>query len=327
MQNRRLDKFYTKESVVKVCLSCLDLAQYSWILEPSAGAGAFLDYLPPEKSIGIDLRPEPQRKDIIKMDFFTSRPYSDGTCLVVGNPPFGKNCSLAIKFFNHAACFADKIAFILPRTFRKVSVINCLDDNFHLTKEVVLGDNSFFLPDNNLDYDVPCIFQVWEKREEKRKTIEKKLEHPDFNFLTEDKGYTVGSYEITFRENLVKVEKEDFKLYYKLRKKYPLLFPAEKFKKVKENIHWDIEPDFSLRRCGGSAGQVFDNPKECSTPSHHFIKCNIDNVKETFQNLWENKWNLEADPNKEGAKYDTAGNPSISKDEFIREYEKAKEEK
>jgi len=327
LAKHRLDKFYTKESVVKECLSHLDFNQYDWILEPSAGSGAFLDCLPYHKSIGIDLEPDPKRRDIVKMDFFSSNPSSDGICLVVGNPPFGKNCSLAVKFFNHAAHFADKIAFILPRTFRKVFIINSLDDRFHLVKEIVLGDNSFFLPDNNLDYDVPCVFQVWEKRREERKTIEKKLEHPDYNFLTENKGYTVNGYEITFRESTVKVEKKDFKLYNKLRKKYPLLFPVEKLKKVKENIHWDIEPDFALRRCGGSAGQVFNDPKERSTPSHHFIKCNTDGVKEIFQHLWETKWSLKADPNKEGSKYDTAGNPSISKDEFIRAYDKIKEKK
>ena len=37
-------------------------------------------------------------------------------------PPFGKVSSLAIRFFNKCAQFSDVIAFIIPRTFNKVSV-------------------------------------------------------------------------------------------------------------------------------------------------------------------------------------------------------------
>ena len=48
----------------------------------------------------------------------------------LGNPPFGKNCSLAIKFFNKAAEFADLIAFIIPRTFKRISIQNKLNLNF-----------------------------------------------------------------------------------------------------------------------------------------------------------------------------------------------------
>ena len=39
--------------------------------------------------------------------------------LIVGNPPYGKNCSTAINFFNHAVTISDFIAFIIPKTFRK----------------------------------------------------------------------------------------------------------------------------------------------------------------------------------------------------------------
>ena len=42
---------------------------------------------------------------------------------------------------------ADTIAFILPRTFRKASVINRLSEKFNLILETMLPKNSFHLPD------------------------------------------------------------------------------------------------------------------------------------------------------------------------------------
>ena len=62
------------------------------------------------------------------------------SCLTIGNPPFGKNSSLAISFFNKAAEFSDIIAFILPQTFSKDSVKNRLNLSFFLIMEVILND-------------------------------------------------------------------------------------------------------------------------------------------------------------------------------------------
>lgn len=43
---------------------------------------------------------------------------------------------------------------------------------FHLIYEKDLPDNSFLI--NGISCDVPCVFQIWEKKEEKRKIINKK---------------------------------------------------------------------------------------------------------------------------------------------------------
>ena len=58
------------------------------------------------------------------MDYLTldmSGLYQDGCdkYLVIGNPPFGKISSLAVKFFNKSAEYADVIAFIVPRTLKE----------------------------------------------------------------------------------------------------------------------------------------------------------------------------------------------------------------
>ena len=50
------------------------------------------------KKIGLDI--EPKEKYIIKINFFDYKPEEDKKYLVIGNPPFGKVSSLAVKFFN-----------------------------------------------------------------------------------------------------------------------------------------------------------------------------------------------------------------------------------
>lgn len=182
-----LDKFYTIPSVVDTCISTVGTI-YKWtdwslIIEPSAGNGSFLLKIPTENKIGIDISPE--HADIIKMDFFeyspsTSPLNSISNILVIGNPPFGKVSSLAIKFFNHAAQFATVIAFIIPRTFRRISVQNKLDKWFHLRldEETPIKPCSF-----SPSMNVKCCFQIWEKREVEREMVILPTTHSDWEFL------------------------------------------------------------------------------------------------------------------------------------------------
>ncbi len=53
----KLDKFYTKENIVKECLEKIKdkFDNYDIILEPSAGNGSFLKNLPINKRIGLDI--------------------------------------------------------------------------------------------------------------------------------------------------------------------------------------------------------------------------------------------------------------------------------
>jgi hypothetical protein len=169
-----LDKFYTKPEIAEQCANIIDFSKYSSILEPSAGAGAFLPYLPADTK-AIDL--EPEDHGIVQQDFFA---YKGTEELVIGNPPFGRVSSLAIKFFNHAATFADTIAFILPRTFRRVSVQNKLDLNFHLVEDIEVPIGSF----EPLSMKAKCCFQVWKRRATPRSLIKLPLTHKDFEVLS-----------------------------------------------------------------------------------------------------------------------------------------------
>jgi hypothetical protein len=171
-----LDKFYTNKDIAKYCADIFMgyVPEDSTIVEPSAGDGAFIEYT----SIAIDI--EPENNKIKKLDFFDfiAKDYK----YYLGNPPFGKNSALAKKFFNHAAKGRGVIGFILPRTFRKVTVTNAIDLNFHKVYEEILPENSFLL--EGKVKAVPCVFQVWEYRDVKRDKVKLKTTHPDFTFTT-----------------------------------------------------------------------------------------------------------------------------------------------
>lgn len=179
VRNQGLDKFYTKPSVAKNCISKIVWKDWDFVIEPSAGNGSFLNQIPAKDKLGLDI--EPDSDDVIKGDFFDYEPPKDKKMiLVIGNPPFGKVSSLAIKFFNHAAKWSNCIAFIIPKTFRRVSVQNKLDLNFHLIHDEDIPSKpcSFEPP-----MSVKCCFQIWERRDTRRGVVKLSTIHKDWEFL------------------------------------------------------------------------------------------------------------------------------------------------
>ena len=165
------DKFYTKKEVAKRCMKhVLDvipnaIQDYTWI-EPSAGAGAFLQQFPEGVRHRFAMDIDPDGPDIAQQDFLKwSPPASSSTAapvaryIVIGNPPFGRQSSLAKRFIQSSCAFADVVAFILPRSFMKPSMYSTFPSLFHKAYESELPRNSFLL--NGEPYDVPCVFQVW----------------------------------------------------------------------------------------------------------------------------------------------------------------------
>jgi hypothetical protein len=152
---------------------------FDLIVEPSAGSGSFYNQIECRNKIGLDL--EPECKDVVKMDFFDySPPDNIENILVIGNPPFGKISSLAVRFFNHSAKWANVIAFIIPRTFRKISIQNKLDKNFYLIfDEDVPVKPCCFSP----EMAVKCCFQIWERKNTPREYINLATKHLDWEFL------------------------------------------------------------------------------------------------------------------------------------------------
>lgn len=178
-----LDKFYTLPLCSKKCIDKVSelytISNFDIIIEPSAGNGSFLNQIPSNNKIGIDISPE--HSDIIRLDFFDYSPPLDmKNILVIGNPPFGRVSSLAIKFFNHAAKWANVIAFIIPRTFRRVSVQNKLNSLFHLVyDEEIPNKPCCFSP----PMMVKCCFQIWEKQAIRRRIVQLSTKHNDWDFL------------------------------------------------------------------------------------------------------------------------------------------------
>jgi hypothetical protein len=115
--------------------------------------------------LGLDI--DPKTEGLLKADFLTWKPAAASPNqqrqLVFGNPPFGRQASAAKAFIKHAASFADAVAFILPRSFVKPSMSRAFPPRFHCLSSAELATNSFEV--NGEPYDVPCVFQVWERKE------------------------------------------------------------------------------------------------------------------------------------------------------------------
>ena len=164
------DQFFTKPCIAKhyvdLTHSLFPLNNYSYVLESSAGAGAFLDAFPKNK-LGMDI--DPQRSDIKKKDFFEYNPRKGKSYITIGNPPFGRGSKLAVDFFNHSAKFCKTIAYIIPNTWRFSKVQNRLDERFKLVHEERVPDFAFkkigaspgkrVLDDGSIN--INCVFQIW----------------------------------------------------------------------------------------------------------------------------------------------------------------------
>lgn len=226
-------------------------------LEPSAGSGAFYSLLPSSSRVGVDI--EPKVEGVIASDFFDFD-LGETTYFTVGNPPFGKNSSLAVRFFNRCAKHSVGIAFIVPKTFKKDSVKDKLDMNFHLVYEEDVEQDAF-----NRDgqiVHVPCVFQIWLRTDEVREKAQK-YKTEDFHFVNKN----------------------------------------------------DDDFDFYFQRVGVNAGRIKPKRSRASDSSHIRVKVNRKDVIETLSLV-----------NWDDIKHNTAGNPSISKNEMIKAYLQAKGE-
>lgn len=189
------DKFYTCATVTKTCIEKFKTYLPKdkgniLLIEPSAGAGVFLPFLSSYSFLAFDI--EPTGRNIIHQDFlqldlnkFNKKLY------FIGNPPFGRQSSLAKKFIKHITQCpqTQMIAFILPKSFKKTSFQRTFPLHFHLIEYWDLPDNSFFI--GGQPHNVPCVFQIWQKMEKKRIlmcpptakyfTFVKKENFPDFS--------------------------------------------------------------------------------------------------------------------------------------------------
>ena len=115
-----IDAYYTKPEKARECVEWLeerfDLSKYQ-VVEPSAGDGSFLPWLP-DDTIALDLHPK--APGIIQADYLHWHPpISDRPYFVIGNPPYGRCGRLIRAFVEHSMTYAGYVAFLLPHVYSK----------------------------------------------------------------------------------------------------------------------------------------------------------------------------------------------------------------
>jgi len=198
LKRNTIDKYYTKQNVVIQCVELvkkyIQISNNDLIIEPSAGNGAFIENIKTLSSNYKFYDLEPEHHEICKQDFLEIN-YEElkekyKNIHIIGNPPFGRQSSIAIKFIKKCCLFSNSISFILPKSFKKESMKKSFEKHYHLIFEIDLLENSFLV--NNIESDVPCIFQIWQYKEEIRDEIDKniplkfkfvkKSDNPDISF-------------------------------------------------------------------------------------------------------------------------------------------------
>jgi len=178
LKRNTIDKYYTKTSVVKQCIKLvkkyINISNNDLIIEPSAGNGSFIDKIKTLSSNYKFYDLEPEHNEVVKQDFLelNYKKLKDTNIHIIGNPPFGRQASLAIKFIKKCCLFSNSISFILPKSFKKESMKKSFDKHYHLIYEIDLLENSFLV--NGIESDVPCVFQIWQWKKELREEIDKK---------------------------------------------------------------------------------------------------------------------------------------------------------
>lgn len=217
LQRNTIDKFYTKDNVVDTCLSYvkqyIQIKTNDLVIEPSAGNGSFITGIKKLTSRFLFYDIQPEHNEISKQDYLLVN--SDElkskyeNIHVIGNPPFGRQSSLAIQFIKKSCEFCDSISFILPKSFKKDSLKKTFPLNFHLVFEIDLPEKSFLV--DGVEHNVETVFQIWEKKPYHRVVTEKleplhfifveKTQHPDISFRRV--GVNAGTIDVKTEEKSI----------------------------------------------------------------------------------------------------------------------------
>lgn len=214
-----IDKFYTKPHIMELCIN--EIKKYNFIssddliIEPSCGSGAFISGIKSLTNNYLFIDIEPENSEIQKLnflnfeikeyDFLDLTKFKNNPIHIIGNPPFGRQSSLANKFIKKSSEFCNSISFILPKSFKKESMRKFFPLNFHLISEIDLPDDSFLV--NEISYNVPCVFQIWIKKDYNRTSIEK-LEPEGFVFVKQSESPHISFRRVGVNAGLISREIE-----------------------------------------------------------------------------------------------------------------------
>jgi predicted RNA methylase len=143
------------------------------VLEPAGGTGAFIEAVQSvgvNKVISFDIEP---LHELVSVGDFLDQEITEENLITISNPPFGRNNSLSIPFFNHAAKASDAICFIVPRSWRKWSVTNRLDLGFELALDLDIDIDyvdAEGYPLSNKNHLATC-FQIWKRAKNSRELV------------------------------------------------------------------------------------------------------------------------------------------------------------
>lgn len=168
------EQFYTPitlaHTLVEKVEAVLGSLQGKSVLEPAGGTGSFVEAAfakGAKEVISFDIEPLHEK---VVLGSFLEQELTQQNLITISNPPFGRNNSLSIPFFNHAARVSDAICFIVPRSWRKWSVTNRLDLNFELKSDQDI-DVDYVDSSGELISDksrLATCFQIWKKTQTPR---------------------------------------------------------------------------------------------------------------------------------------------------------------
>jgi hypothetical protein len=307
-KNINKEQFFTQHETAKELAEII--SQQPWYrdvvvtIEPSAGDGAWIDAMHIDLAYDI----EPKHPDVLLQDFlfdvdekpgennlmkikklpdlelknvigdpdFKIIRRSDGKILVVGNPPFGRMGKLAKAFMRKCETFADYIAFILPASFAKASVIRQMPKTLHLIYQKDLLEETFRFEREGKK--VSTVFQIWERKNEHRLDPDPVHQCEDFEFVR------TAEFTPTNAANKFLEQFSEFSTEVKI--------------KMKKSIETIISDNFSQRsaKCpedadiaicshGSGVGKVttdYEKFKKFSSRTHRYIKIKSKIDKETL---------------------------------------------
>lgn len=171
-----LEQYFTPQSVAdRLAESMIQIvgeeaAMTQRWLEPSAGAGAFIEALvkhgvPLDHIDAFDL--EPRHPHIQQADFLEIASTLTGPYLTIGNPPYGHRSELAVRFFNTCAARSLYVGFITPRNWRGPTLPRRLHPKFHSIYDAAVSA-VFQDADGEDSMAVRSCFQVWKASEQRR---------------------------------------------------------------------------------------------------------------------------------------------------------------
>ncbi len=186
-RSQLLSQFFTNDALARQLVGVLRTTlgprwNSAYFVEPAAGDGAFLKYLPKGRSVGVEVDPVLLRRhpEYVGADLeqggFLSLDARDlglegippSQIVILGNPPFstpkfdGRSNNVALDFVNHAAQLGDTVAMILGNTFRRPTTQSKVDPRFHLVFDQNMPHKSFTM--DGKPTHVTTVFQIWQAK-------------------------------------------------------------------------------------------------------------------------------------------------------------------